>query len=160
MTGTASDPAASIFHPLRDNILVRRSQPETATTRGVIIPDICRRSPDLGRVVAVGPGYRTSEGILVPPLVAPGDEVALEHDSGLEVAIAGEKLVVVRERDVLGILSPVVHDGKAVPAPTAADEPVLEPAFEFSADSRQESIETDVSPDLLDHEPVTGEDLH
>lgn len=150
-------PARSVgrFHPLRDNILVRRRLSETATGAGVLIPDAVRKPLDLGRVMAVGPGRRAHDGSFIPPAVAPGDEVALEPNRGTQVTLAGEQLLVVSERDVLGVLieSPVR-------AAKDTGEPILEQETRWSRAAREESLETDVAPDLLDREPPTGEDLH
>jgi chaperonin GroES len=70
MSAAISDPVAVKFHPMRDNILIRRRLTEKATTRGIMIPDTARRPLNLGSVVAVGPGWRTPDGILIPPSVA------------------------------------------------------------------------------------------
>lgn len=67
--------SVSRFHPLRDNILVRRRLPDATTGAGVLIPDAVRKPLDIGRVMAVGPGRRAHDGSFTPPAVAPGDEV-------------------------------------------------------------------------------------
>jgi hypothetical protein len=109
--------------------------------------------------VAVGPGRRTPGGRLIPPAVAPGDEVAADQDHGTEITLAGEQLIVVSEQDVLGVFVAPDHDDQ--PAPNAADiaEPISEREHELSGTAREESLETDVAPDLLDRESPTGEDL-
>ena len=97
-------------------------------------------------------------GALIPPSVALGDEIALDPDSGTEITLAGEELIVVREQDVLGVFVAPDHDDRL--APVAGD--IAEPEWEreLSGAAREESLETDVAPDLLDRESPTGEDLH
>ena len=56
MRAAICDPVAAKFHPMRDNILVRRRLTKKATTRGIMTPDTARRPLNLGSVVAVGPG--------------------------------------------------------------------------------------------------------
>ncbi len=152
-------PARSVcrFHPLCDNILVRvrRRLSDTTTGAGVLIPDTVRKPLVLGLVVAVGPGRRARSGTFISPAVGPGDEVALEPDQGTEVTVADEELLVVRKRDVLGVLTE-----PPVPAANDTDQPIPEQETRCSHAAREESLETDVAPDLLDREPPTGEDLH
>ena len=155
-----SDMVAVKFHPMRDNILIRRRLTEKATTRGIMVPDTARRPLNLGSVVAVGPGWRTPGGILIPPSVAPGDEVALERGCGIEVTLAGEHLVVASERDILGIFLPAVHADRRSSAAGDIAEAIAEPERPLFGAAREESLETDVAPGLLDREPLTGEDLH
>jgi hypothetical protein len=86
----------------------------------------------------------------------------MERDSGTEVTLAGEQLLVVSERDVLGIFAAPGGEGRAGAA-VVADEvitPVLEPERKLPGAAREESLETDVAPDLLDREAVPGEHLH
>ena len=105
MRAAISALAAAKLHPTRDNVLVRRRPNETATPGGVMIPETVRRPLNLGSVVAVGPGRRAPGGTLIPSLVAPGDEAALERDSGTEITLAGERLIVVSEQAFWGSLS-------------------------------------------------------
>ncbi len=155
MSSINPDPSVSRFHPLRDNILVRRRLSDTTIDAGVLIPDAVRKPLDLGNVVAVGPGRRAHDGSFIPPAVARGNEVALEPNQGTEVTLGGEELLVVRERDILGVLTePPVSPAKGI------DEPIPEQDSRWSRAAREASLETDVAPDLLDHEPPTGEDLH
>ena len=125
-----------------------------------MIPEPVRRTLNLGSVVAVGPGRQAPGGTPIPPSVAPGDEVALERDSGTEITLAGEQLIVVSEQDLLGVFIPRDRDDRRAPTATDIAEPILERERELSGTAREESLETDVAPDLLDRESPTGEDLH
>ncbi len=159
MSAVIPDLGVPRLHPLRDNVLVRCRLTETTAIAGVMIPDTVRKPLDLGSVVAVGPGRRAQDGTLIPPGVVPGDEVALEHNQGTEVTLAGEKLLLLSERDILGVLIVPPHGERPLPAGEIA-EPIPEQETQWSRAAREESLETDVAPALLDREPPTGEDLH
>ena len=54
------------LNPLHDRVVVRRTEPDTKTSSGIIIPDNVADKPDQGVVLAVGAGRRTESGTLVP----------------------------------------------------------------------------------------------
>lgn len=160
MHAAISGLVAAKIHPTRDNVLVRRRPSEKATAGGVIIPETVRKSLNLGSVVAVGPGRRTPGGTLIPPCVAPGDEVVLDRDRGTEITLAGEQFIVVSEQDVLGVFVAPDDDNRLAPAAVDVTEPISEWERKLLGTTREESLETDVAPGLLDREAPTGEDLH
>ena len=92
------------FRPLHDRVVVRRTESETKTSGGIIIPDTAAEKPQQGEVVAVGPGARDQSGKLVPLDVKAGDRVLFGKWSGTEVKIDGEDLLIMKESDILGIL--------------------------------------------------------
>jgi len=148
------------FHPTRDNVLIRRRASEKATTLGILIPDAVHKPLNRGSVVAVGSGRRTSNGTLIPPAVAPGDEILLTPDSGIEITVAGEQLIVASEQDVLGVFIAPDRDDQPSQEPIDGAERISGWERELSANAREEALETDVAPDVLDREPPTAEDLH
>ena len=91
------------FRPLRDRILVRRVEEGDRSTGGVIIPDSAKEKPSEGDVVAVGSGRRENDGSVTPLDVAIGDRVLFGKHGGSDVVIDGEKFLVLKESDVLGI---------------------------------------------------------
>lgn len=96
------------LHPLSDRILVKPLTEATTTPGGLHIPDTAREKATgiLAKVIAVGPGYRSPETAwLVPVVVAPGDTVYFVKYSGVDVTINGERLYIIRETEVLGVLS-------------------------------------------------------
>jgi len=93
------------FRPLHDRILVRRSEEETKSAGGIILPDTATEKPNRGEVVSVGPGRRTEDGDLVPLDLAPGDRILFGKYGGTDVRIDGEDLVVLKESDVLGVVT-------------------------------------------------------
>ena len=90
--------------PLRDRVLLRRSQEEERTVGGIIIPDTAKEKPMEAEVLAVGPGARDDKGKVTPLDVEPGDRVLIGKWSGTEVTIDGEELLIVGESDIMGVL--------------------------------------------------------
>ncbi|HEY4545424.1 MAG TPA: co-chaperone GroES [Pedomonas sp.] len=93
------------FRPLHDRVLVRRVESEAKTAGGIIIPDSAKEKPQEGVIVAVGSGARDESGKLVELDVKAGDRVLFGKWSGTEVKIDGEDLIIMKESDVLGVVS-------------------------------------------------------
>lgn len=93
------------FRPLADRVLIRRVEEDNITKGGLIIPDAAKEKPQEGIVVAVGPGARDESGILVAPDLQAGDRILFGKWSGTEVKVDGEDLTIMKESDVLGVLS-------------------------------------------------------
>ena len=93
------------FRPLQDRVLVRRGEQETKSAGGILIPDTVTEKPMEGEVVAVGPGARDETGKLQPLDVAPGDRVLFGKWSGTEVRVDDEELVVMKESDIMGVIT-------------------------------------------------------
>jgi chaperonin GroES len=91
--------------PLADRILVRRIEEKETVRGGIIIPDTAKEKPQEGEVVAVGPGRKTEDGKLVPMDLKKGDRILIGKYSGTDVKIDGIEYVILREDDVLGVLS-------------------------------------------------------
>lgn len=91
------------IRPLRDRLIVRR-QEEKTTAGGIVIPDTAGEKPIIGIVVAVGPGKQLEDGTTLELVVKVGDKVLFGKYAGTEVEYAGEKLVVMREEDIMGII--------------------------------------------------------
>jgi len=93
------------IRPLQDRVIVERIAEEERTKGGIIIPDTAKEKPQQGEVVAVGPGARDEAGKVVPLDVKVGDRVLFGKWSGSEVKIDGEDLLIMKESDILGVLS-------------------------------------------------------
>ena len=93
------------FRPLHDRVVVRRIEAEEKTSGGIIIPDTAKEKPQQGEVVAVGPGSRDDAGKLVALDLQAGDRVLFGKWSGTEVKIDGEDLLIMKESDILGVLT-------------------------------------------------------
>jgi len=93
------------FTPLHDRVLVRRIEGEEKTKGGLIIPDNAKEKPAEGEVVSVGPGARDEDGEFIAMGVKSGDRVLFGKWSGTEVQIDGKDLLIMKESDILGLLS-------------------------------------------------------
>ena len=93
------------FRPLHDRVVVRRLEAEEKTSGGIIIPDTAKEKPMEGEIVAAGPGARDEAGKLVPLDVKAGDRILFGKWSGTEVKIDGEDLIIMKESDILGIVT-------------------------------------------------------
>ena len=93
------------FRPLGDRVLVKRVEEESKTKGGIIIPDTAKEKPQEGEVVAVGPGARDEDGKHVAMDLKVGDRILFGKWSGTEVKIDGNDLIIMKESDVLGVLS-------------------------------------------------------
>ena len=93
------------FRPLGDRVLVKRVEEESKTKGGIIIPDTAKEKPQEGEVVSVGPGARDDTGKVNALELKAGDRILFGKCSGTEVKIDGEDLIIMKESDVLGVLS-------------------------------------------------------
>ncbi len=101
------------FTPLHDRVLVRRIEGEEKTKGGLIIPDTAKEKPSEGEVVSVGEGARKDSGELIAPVVKAGDRILFGKWSGTEVKIDGEDLLIMKESDILGIITTGASASKA-----------------------------------------------
>jgi len=90
--------------PLYDRVIVRRTEEETTSAGGIVIPDSATEKPSQGEVIAVGKGKITDSGDVVPLDVKIGDKVLFGKYSGNEVKVDGEELLVMREDDIMAVI--------------------------------------------------------
>jgi chaperonin GroES len=93
------------FRPLHDRVVLTRIDAEEKTAGGIIIPDTAKEKPQEGRVVAAGPGGRDENGKLIPIDVKVGDRVLFGKWSGTEVKIDGVEYLIMKESDIMGVLT-------------------------------------------------------
>ncbi len=93
------------FTPLHDRVVVRRVESDEKTAGGLIIPDSAKEKPAEGEIVSVGEGARKDSGELIPMGVKAGQKVLFGKWSGTEVQIDGEDLLIMKESDIMGIIS-------------------------------------------------------
>ncbi len=91
--------------PLHDRVLVKRTESEEKTAGGLIIPDSAKEKPSEGEVVSVGDGARKDNGELITPAVKAGDKILFGKWSGTEVTVDGEEMLMMKESDIMGIIS-------------------------------------------------------
>jgi chaperonin GroES len=90
--------------PLADRVIVRQSEAEEKTATGILLPDTAKEKPTRGKVIAAGPGKLDDNGKPMEIGVRVGDTIYYGKYSGTDVTIDGDKLVILRESDILGIL--------------------------------------------------------
>jgi chaperonin GroES len=93
------------LHPLHDRILVQRIEEGEVRRGGLIIPDSAKEKPQEGKVLAVGKGMVAEDGKKTPLDVKAGDRVLFGKYAGSEVTLDGQEYLIMKEEDVLGILS-------------------------------------------------------
>src|SRR4029078_5319905 len=91
--------------PLHDRVVVKRLDAEEKTAGGIIIPDTAKEKPMQGQVVAGGPGGRDENGKLISMDLKAGDKVLFGKWSGTEVKLDGEELLIMKESDIMGVIS-------------------------------------------------------
>ena len=101
------------FRPLHDRVVVRRVDSDEKTKGGIIIPDTAKEKPMEGEIVAVGPGARSEDGQIHPLDVKAGDRVLFGKWSGTEVKLDGVEYLIMKESDIMGVLSEEVARKKA-----------------------------------------------
>ena len=101
------------FRPLHDRVLIRRVEQDDKTAGGIIIPDTAKEKPQEGEVVAVGAGTRGEDGKLHALDVKAGDRILFGKWSGTEVKLNGEDLLIMKESDIMGIITATAAKKKA-----------------------------------------------
>lgn len=90
--------------PLADRVIVKQSDAEEKTKSGILLPDSAKEKPTKGQVVSAGPGKLDEAGKRMPVNVKAGETVYYGKWSGTEVEVDGEKFVILKETDILGVL--------------------------------------------------------
>jgi chaperonin GroES len=93
------------FRPLYDRVLARRIEQEEKTAGGIIIPDTAKEKPIEAEIIAVGNGTRDDSGKIHPLDVKTGDRVLFAKWSGTEIKLEGEDFLILKESDILGVVS-------------------------------------------------------
>ena len=93
--------------PLHDRIIIQRLDEGEQKVGGIIIPDSAKEKPQQGKVIAAGHGKSNDDGKLVPLEVKAGDTILFGKYSGQEIKLDGEEYIIMREDEVLGVISGV-----------------------------------------------------
>ena len=93
------------FQPLKDNVLVRRTEEETKTSGGIVIPGSAAEKPTQGEILAVGPGRLDDQGKAIPMAVKAGDKIVFGQYAGNNtIKVDGDELLIIGESDILGVI--------------------------------------------------------
>jgi len=93
------------IRPLHDRIIVKRLEEGEQKVGGIIIPDTAKEKPQQGEVIAAGTGKVRDDGTRQAPDVKAGDRILFGKYSGQEIKLDGEEFLIMREEEVLGVLS-------------------------------------------------------
>ena len=92
------------IQPLFDNVLIKSLKAEVKTASGIILPETAQEKPQMGEIVAVGPGKVTPKGEKEAMVVKVGQKVMYKKWGGNEVKLNGEELTLVEQKDILAIV--------------------------------------------------------
>lgn len=92
------------IRPLQDRVVVRRTEEETKSAGGIVIPDSAAEKPSQGEVLAVGPGKKLDNGSVQEVDLKAGDKVLFGQYAGSTVKIDGEELLIMSESEVFGVI--------------------------------------------------------
>ena len=95
--------------PLRDKVVVERSEAEEKTAGGIVLPDTAKDKPKQGLVVSVGTGRVLDNGTVQQLEVKKGDKVLFGSYAGTEVKIDGKEYLIIPESEILAV---VMENGK------------------------------------------------
>jgi len=92
------------LRPLDNRVIIKQSEAEEKTTGGIILPDTAKEKPQIGKIIAAGPGKLLDDGKRSKMAVKKNDKVIYAKYIGNDVELDGEKYVILRESDILGIV--------------------------------------------------------
>ena len=90
--------------PLGNRVVVKPVEEEDVTAGGIVLPESAKEKPQKGEILAIGPGDRDDDGKRIELDVAEGDIVLYAKYSGTEIKLDGDKLLILRESDLLAIV--------------------------------------------------------
>src|SRR5213592_2953912 len=96
---------ATSLKPLGDRVIVKPKAKEEVTRSGIVLPDTANEKPQEGSVLSVGPGRVLDSGTRVEMDVKAGDSVLFARYAGSEVKLEGDDYLVIRESDLLAIVT-------------------------------------------------------
>ena len=91
--------------PLGDRVVIKPLEQEEVTPSGIVLPETAKEKPQKGEVLSVGPGARDEDGNRIAMDVKAGDKVLFAKYAGTEIKVESEKLLILRESDILAIVT-------------------------------------------------------
>lgn len=95
---------AKKLKPLFDNVLIKPLEEEAKTPSGIVLPDSAKEKPQMGQVMAVGPGTTDDKGKKRPVVVKVGQKVMYKKWGGNEIKVGMEEWLLVEQKDILAIV--------------------------------------------------------
>ena len=90
--------------PLFDNVLIKPLEAEEKLPSGIVLPDSAKEKPQMGEIMAVGPGSKDDKGNEIKIVVKIGDKVMYKKWGGNEVKVNGQEWMIVEQKDILAIV--------------------------------------------------------
>ena len=90
--------------PTFDYVLIRPLEMEEKTASGIVLPDSAKEKPQVGEIMAVGPGQRNPEGKVIPMTFKKGQKVLYKKWGGNEVKVGTEEWLLIEEKDVMAVV--------------------------------------------------------
>ncbi|MEQ8961471.1 MAG: co-chaperone GroES [Coleofasciculus sp. C2-GNP5-27] len=97
--------SVSTVKPLGDRVFLKVSAPEEKTAGGILLPDNAKEKPQIGEIVATGPGKRNDDGSRSELEVKVGDKVLYSKYAGTDIKLGNEEYVLLSEKDILAVVS-------------------------------------------------------
>ncbi len=94
----------STVKPLGDRVFVKVSASEEKTAGGLYLPDTAKEKPQVGEVVALGPGKRNDDGSRQELEIKVGDKVLYSKYAGTDIKLGTEEFVLLSEKDILAVV--------------------------------------------------------
>ena len=89
------------INPLSDRVVVMPEEVDEKTASGIILPDTAKEKPQMGKIVAAGPGKISDNGNTVEMTLKAGDKVLYGKYSGTEITLNDDEVLIMRESDIL-----------------------------------------------------------
>ena len=90
--------------PLGNRVVIEPIEQEDITSGGIVLPETAKEKPQKGTILSVGPGERDEDGKYIPMDVKEGDTVLFAKYAGTEIKVDGDKLLILKESDILAIV--------------------------------------------------------
>ena len=89
--------------PLGNRVVIEPIEQEDITSGGIVLPETAKEKPQKGTILSVGPGERDEDGKYIPMDVKESDTVLFAKYAGTEIKVDGDKLLILKESDILAI---------------------------------------------------------
>lgn len=92
------------IQPLFDNVLIKPLEMTQTLPSGILLPDTAKEKPQIGEVMAVGPGRVNDDGKTIPTVVKVGQKVMYKKWGGNEVKVQGNDWMLIEEKDIMAVV--------------------------------------------------------
>ncbi len=90
--------------PLGDKVLIKRTEAESTTKGGIVLPESAKEKPRRGEIIALGDGKLMKDGTRSAFQVAVGDLVLFTSYGGTEIKVDGQEYLIMEESDIMAVI--------------------------------------------------------